>query len=264
MIDENTLMSFSRLFADRRHLEKDYLVNLLLKMISVNKISNELEFKGGTALYMFHGLDRFSEDLDFTYIGKNRKIGEQIDSFMDPVIWDFSLSYGISKNKGNVMVRDDHGDVSGIRTELFAEGPLFGSTGMRHKIKIDISMRNDTIMKPEAAKMVSRYGDIGTILVYKMPIEEILSEKLCAIVERIKARDLYDAYFMLKYKEAQYDEKIVAEKFRKRDEFFSRKVLLDRIGGITEAAWKEELSYLVKNLPDLGGVKKLVKGTINS
>ena len=69
---------------------------------------------------------------------------------------------------------------------------------------------------------------------------------------------------MLKYKEVQYDEEIVAEKFRKRDGSFSKKVLLDRIGDITEAAWKEELSYLVKNLPDLGGVKKLVKSTINS
>jgi len=33
MIDENTLESFANLFKDNRQLEKDYLLNLMLKVI---------------------------------------------------------------------------------------------------------------------------------------------------------------------------------------------------------------------------------------
>ncbi len=263
MIDENTLMSFSHFFTDTRQLEKDYLINLLLKAISVNRISNDLEFKGGTALYLFHGLDRFSEDLDFTYIGKDIEIGERIDYYLEPVIKDLGLSYKVSKNKGNVIVRDSSGAISGTRTELFIEGPLFEKTGVRHKIKIDISVRNDTIMKPEAAKLASKYGDVGTILVYAMLIEEILTEKFCAITERSKARDLYDAYFMLKYKSAPYNESMIAEKLNKRNEAFDKKALLRCVDKINANIWKEELAYLVKSLPELSEVKKFVKSRIS-
>ncbi len=263
MIDENTLMSFSHFFADTRQLEKDYLINLMLKATSVNRISNDLEFKGGTALYLFHGLDRFSEDLDFTYIGKDIEIDKSIDSYIEPVIKDFSLSYNVSKNKGNMITRDNNGTISSTRTELFIEGPLFEKTGVRHKIKIDISVRKDTIMKPESAKLVSKYGDIGTVLIYKMPVVEILAEKFCALIERSKARDLYDAYFLLKYDGVPYNGDMIAEKLSKRGEVFGKKALLDRVGMIDADAWKEELTYLIKDLPKLAKVKAFVKDQIS-
>jgi hypothetical protein len=258
MIDKSTLLSFSNFFADERQLEKDYLINLALKTISVNKLSNLLEFKGGTALYMFHGLDRFSEDIDFTYIGDASKLYKGIDSLIGPVIKDFNLSYNIKKNKGNVVVKDKNGVPVGTRTELFIEGPLFKSTGISHKIKIDISARRDTLLKPEAARMTSRYADIGEILLYKMPIGEILAEKLCTIIERKKARDIYDAYFIMKNRKVRYDEKMLIGKLKKRDEEFERAILLHKINDFNEHAWKEELFYLVKGLPALNEVKKFI------
>lgn len=258
MIDENNLLAFSHYFPDERQLEKDYLINLMLKIISINKISEELVFKGGTALYLFHGLDRFSEDLDFTYIGKT-PITEAVDSYLNPIIKDFNLNYRIRKSKGNIIIRNEKGEVSGVRSELFIEGPLFSKTGAGHKIKIDISARNDIIIKPKAEKLASKYSDIGTILIYVMSIEEMLAEKFCALIERAKARDLYDAYFLLKYKNVKYDEKMLAEKLDRRNETFNKKTLLASIDKINAKTWKEELSYLVKSLPDLASVKSLIK-----
>jgi predicted nucleotidyltransferase component of viral defense system len=261
MIDENTLESFANLFKDNRQLEKDYLLNLMLKVISLNKISQSLELKGGTALYLFHGLDRFSEDLDFSYMGK-KEVLAKIGSLTEPVIHDFSLSYKISKSKENVAIRDEKG-ISGIRSEFFVEGPLFGKTGKRHKIKLDISTRNDLLMKPEQATLVSKYSDIGTILLYKMPLQEMLAEKLCAISERAKARDLYDVYFLLKYKGLGYEESLVAKKFEKRGEAFTTEHLLSAIGKISMDLWKEELRYIVPRLPDLGEVKEFMENAIS-
>ncbi len=262
MIDEGTLKSFSHFFPDERQLEKDYLINLMLKTISINKISTHLEFKGGTALYLFHGLDRFSEDLDFTYIGGDSSAIEDLDSLIKPVIRDFGLSYNIGKNKGNVIIRDDSKRILGVRTEVFIEGPLFNNTGTRHKIKIDISFRNDTIMKPEHARLVSKYNDIGTIIAYKMPVEELLIEKFCAVIERTKARDLYDAYFLLKYKDVLYDSGMLSEKLTKRGEKFDEATLINNVNEVTESAWKEELSYIVNDPPDLKVVKTFVAGKI--
>src|SRR3989338_6059105 len=45
--------------------EKDYLLDLVLFSISKNT-GDELIFKGGTCLYKFYNLQRFSEDVDFT------------------------------------------------------------------------------------------------------------------------------------------------------------------------------------------------------
>ena len=111
MIEKSALLSFSNFFADRRQLEKDYLINLMLKMISVNKLSNMLEFKGGTALYMFHGLDRFSEDIDFTWIANARELSKTIDALIKPVVENFNLSYSIKKNKDNLIVKDENGAI---------------------------------------------------------------------------------------------------------------------------------------------------------
>ena len=49
------------------YAEKDYLLDLLLFLISRNT-KDELVFKGGTCLSKIYGLDRFSEDLDFTIV----------------------------------------------------------------------------------------------------------------------------------------------------------------------------------------------------
>ncbi len=48
-------------------------------------------FYGGTCLRIFHGLQRFSEDLDFSLIEKNESF--QIENYFDPIIDEF-LSYG--------------------------------------------------------------------------------------------------------------------------------------------------------------------------
>ena len=203
------------------------------------------------------------EDLDFTYIGKDNGISSHIDSNIEPVIKDFGLSYNVSKNKGNVIIRDGSGAVSGTRTELFIEGPLFEKTGVRHKIKIDLSTRNDTIMKPEAAKLVSRYSDIGTILVYKMPVEEILAEKFCADLKDQRPGISTTRTSFSKHKKVPYNEDMLVEKLKKRGEPFDKKMLLECIGKVKEDAWKEELAYLVKNLPELAEVKSFIKGQIS-
>jgi hypothetical protein len=50
-----------------KNAERDYLQGLFLFSLYA-EVGRELAFKGGTCLYKLHGLNRFSEDLDFTLV----------------------------------------------------------------------------------------------------------------------------------------------------------------------------------------------------
>ena len=260
MIDQNKLLEYAHFFKDKRQLEKDYLLNLMLKIISVNRLSNYIAFKGGTALYMFYGLDRFSEDLDFTYFG-GKELHKEIDSYMDDIINDFGLSYRIRKEKGNMLIKEND-MITGIRSELFIEGPLFGIEKKGHKIKIDISLRNDLVLKPLPQTIVSKYSDVGSITLYLLQINEMLAEKLCAIAERNKARDLYDAYFILKHKAARFDKKLFDKKAEKRGGKIGMADVVKGVTRIDSKKWSEELSYLIEPIPGLEEVQNFVLSKI--
>lgn len=263
MIDENELMKFSGYFMDSRQLEKDYLLNLMLKIFSMDKLSEHAIFKGGTAISYFYGLDRFSEDLDFSYIfDKGAGIEaavKYIDSGIEKILTSYNSNYAVRKSKTGVLVRDKEGAVTGMRNEFFIEGPLFRKTGISHKIKLDISLRKDLITVPQSAeRFVSKYADVGSMLVYLMTKEEILSEKACAILERNNARDLYDMHFLMKYKGTRFDANLFAKKARLRGEAFTVRELDHKIKGFSPSLWKEELSHLVKQPPNLGDVKEML------
>ena len=254
MIDEQSLMEFSGYFADSRQLEKDYLLNLMLKVISINKISERLVFKGGTALHYFYGLDRFSEDLDFTYIGREESVIETTRAFED-VRSSYGAMYNIRKSKRVILEKDARGNTVGLRSEFFIEGPLFQKTRVSHKIKVDVSTRGDLIDAPlRPSVFVSGYRDIGSILVYVMDKDEILTEKLCAIAERTKARDVYDAYFLIRHLAVKYSGEQFEKKLVKRNESYSIDDVKLAIRKFDGGLWKEELSYLVGNLPNLSEV----------
>jgi len=57
-------------------------------------VGTELVFKGGTALWFFYGLNRFSNDLDFTLAGK-----VDLDRLMERVRRGFEiLNFPIHEN----------------------------------------------------------------------------------------------------------------------------------------------------------------------
>ena len=49
----------------QKHLLKEYIECLALEWLSQSAWSDKLAFIGGTNLRLIHGIDRFSEDLDF-------------------------------------------------------------------------------------------------------------------------------------------------------------------------------------------------------
>lgn len=269
MIDGNELMKYSGLFSDTRQLEKDYLINLMLKVFSMSEISEHTLFKGGTAMSYFYGLDRFSEDLDFTYIYKNGETEgdaiKTVDKRLAKILSDYNSNYTVRKSKLGILTKNDAGESKNIRSEFFIEGPLYFKSETSHKIKLEISLQSDIINFPKSPeKFISKYRDIGGILMLVMGKNEILSEKACSIIERSKARDIYDMFFLVKYKSVPFDAKLFLRKAELRKEDFGVKELEARIEEFSAAQWKEELSYLLKQLPDLKTVKAAILSSIKA
>ena len=78
MLTRNDLVEYSETMSfNLGQIEKDYIQHVFLINL-YRRVGDEIVFKGGTALQKCYGLNRFSEDLDFTLF-KSISLDEMID-----------------------------------------------------------------------------------------------------------------------------------------------------------------------------------------
>lgn len=169
-------------------VESDYLQHILLLFLS-RRAGNWLVFKGGTALQKAYGLNRFSDDLDFT----SKK--EDFEDIAHGIRTDL-VAFGLENElKINRMENVSEVIVYSIK------GPLYDGTPRSMAVqRVEVSLREKVILKEEIHEVVPVYPDLQPYLLTMMNPEEILSEKVRAIMTRNKARDVYDAWFLIKKK----------------------------------------------------------------
>ena len=68
---------------DRKNAIKEIIQEIALYSLSKAGFFKDAAFYGGTALRIFYGLDRFSEDLDFSLISKNEEF--DLNSYLPTV-----------------------------------------------------------------------------------------------------------------------------------------------------------------------------------
>ena len=231
--------------------EKDYLQHIVLWRI-YQSISDELIFKGGTALQKAYNTGRFSEDLDFTASSEAQKdtgaLTAKIDSILNKINDFYKTSYTKSSS-----------DIS-LSYKLKMEGPLYEKPQSIQTILLDISARDQIILKPDTIPISPVYMDIGNYVVKVMNKEEILAEKVRAIMTRRKARDMYDIYFLVS-KKVRLRPELAEEKLSYYQMKYSKKALLSRLSQL-EAVWETELHSLIKNVPPFKPVLKYITDAI--
>ncbi len=225
--------------------EKDYLQDLILFSI-YGKLGRELVFKGGTCLYKIYKLNRFSEDLDFT-LNQNidiEKLGSQIIS-----------NLSLLNIKSKIKEIKDYRNETNIK--LLINGPMYnGSKETQCFIPLNISKKEKIIEEPNKSNIFSFYNEIPNFQIFSMKEEEILAEKIRAIFTRMKARDIYDAWFLLKIKKINFDSELVNKKLELYSLKFDKKILIGRINSMSKL-WSADLKNLIFNeLPDFEIVKK--------
>ena len=177
-----------------RVIEKDYVITWLLLEIADSPLAKLLAFKGGTALKKIYFSDyRFSEDLDFTVTGESPddeilKLLTQISLTLETEV---AITARINENK------TDRGS-STLTVYLDFVGPLQGALGSRD-IKMDFTLKEELVLPLNSRDILALFSDCDSLHrplnVYSL--EEILTEKLCALIGRTEPRDLYDAHFLL-------------------------------------------------------------------
>ena len=231
-------------------LELDYVQAVVLRGIYSR---DDLVFKGGTCLRKLHGLNRFSEDLDFSLASSD--VGEA--EARDAVEAGASL---MERSGMAVEVKGWSSRRGGFTCRSRYEGPLYtGEDLSRGSLQIEIS-RIVPSKEPVWTSITSVYVDVGTFLVRAMHPVEMAAEKLRCLGQRRKPRDLLDLRFLLG-KGARPDRELLTLKL---EEVGLEPTLspVDLVDGydVTEGEWKSDLGVLIERVPDLDTVRRDVKG----
>jgi len=247
MITKSELFDISRLkgITNKGYAEKDYLLELILFSLSKN-IKQELIFNGGTALYKFFKLDRFSEDLDFSEV---KDI--DVDKLIKQVIND------ISKFNVEAEVSKVKEPFNSVLIILRTKGPLYdGTLKTISNIRIDINKKSEVELEPLRLRFTSLYTEIPQFYSLVMQEKEILAEKIRATITRNKARDLYDAFELIT-KKTEIDKKLIEKKMAYCGQKITKNSLSKAIDE-KEKLWAIELRPLLNELPDYVEVKKII------
>jgi predicted nucleotidyltransferase component of viral defense system len=236
MIKDEEIYRFAKLNRLKPHQqEKHYMQTATLSGV-YSIFSDELVFKGGTALFFFYGLDRFSEDLDFT------KTKQYDSKKFKTMISDFLHIINIVNELKTIK------SIRGKTFKVKAQGPLYRGPLSECFITLEISDRNDIVLKPNIKEVIPIYDDLRPFTVPVMKKEEILAEKIRALMIRGKARDLYDIVFLIK-KGTPIDYDLINEKLTyyeikfNKDDFFRKASSIKNI-------WQSELQGLVPKVPN--------------
>ncbi len=203
-------------------------------------------FKGGTYLWFFHGLPRFSEDLDFTAISNvNSGILEKVSK-------DLSLFGAANEAK----IESD--DKSSFSFKLMVHGPLYSSQNSRCVVYVEISKRENVLNETVPVKLDLPEYQLPVRILMGMSQEEVAAEKIRAIMSRNKARDAYDLFYLINEKRVKFDRVLVDKKLEyvgKRFSLADFKAALNEKGRIFE---KEMANLVFRPLPRFEEIKSVI------
>jgi predicted nucleotidyltransferase component of viral defense system len=240
-----------------RVIEKDYVLSWLLVAIAGSELRDGLAFKGGTALKRcYYPTYRFSEDLDFTLCLDlpHSDLVEAFKALFPHLRQRLNLTLGLRSAEQSVFES----------TTLLIDyvGPLKARFGSRH-LKVDIT-RGERLLYPLAERpLMTTYSDYPsniTLLTYAL--EEIIVEKMCALMGRTEPRDLYDVYWLfergdvsLSFLRANF-----AAKCRHKGQDPDRldEVLIGKEGTL-DKLWASRLAVQVSDLPPLNEVMRVMR-----
>jgi len=173
---------------------REYLQLVFLQKLYQRSPSQDIFFKGGTAIHLVYQAPRFSEDLDFSVTLSMSEFNTYIKSVLKRM-----------EDEEGVACREKK-SITGKQFLVVAENILPYKT----YIALDFSFR-EKLFSNERSIIQTDYPVLFTSYVTHLSREEILAEKIRAIMTRRKGRDLYDLWYLLS-KGAQLHQDLVRKK----------------------------------------------------
>lgn len=211
----------------KRGVLREYLQVIILNSIYKHNFGRSMFFTGGTALRFFYNIPRFSEDLDFDTVDLTFEKFKEILEYVKEGLFKEGFSLEISLEKRNNLY------IAEIYfKDLMRLYEITDKRGIDLMIKIEVYRPLWEITSE--SKVLSLYGyNFSSILLEK---GYLFSEKLCALFNRKRGRDVYDTLFMLKKKFPINKDVLVFNKIRD----FSGEVIVKHLKGLSE----KELKFL--------------------
>lgn len=159
---------------------REYYQHLFLSYFFQQPQTNNIFFKGGTALRILYKSPRFSKDLDFSAnLSSREEIEQALIQTLDQI-----------EKEGIVTELQETGTTSGgyRSTIFFQKDPTV-------EIELEISLRQGEY-KGELMTVLNDF--IPTYTVFALEQSQLIDEKIDALLSRKKPRDFYDLYFILR------------------------------------------------------------------
>lgn len=166
---------------------------------------NHAAFYGGTALRIFHGLNRFSEDLDFSLLEKDTEF--ELEPFFNAVVEEFNaLGMHISL-KQKTKLNISHVDSAFLKSETRWSELILESTisqikfPLKPSIKIKIEVDTDPPLNFETENLLLTKPFSFYVNCFTLP--NLFAGKMHALLfrkwkNRVKGRDWYDMDWYIK------------------------------------------------------------------
>ncbi len=153
-------------------------------------------FYGGTCLRIFYGLDRFSEDMDFSLLQKDA--GFNLENYFDPVIDEFK-----ALGRDVVINKKQKNKETNIKSAFLKDDTaiynLHFRTERRIKIKIEVDVNPPPGFTVEPKLLLLPFSFMSSC--YTLP--DLYAGKIHALLfrhwkNRVKGRDWYDFEWYVK------------------------------------------------------------------
>lgn len=180
-------------------VEKDYALGWMLAGIAQHPVTRSWAFKGGTCLRKcWFETYRFSEDLDFT-VPEQDIDPPRLQSVFDEIAEWVNSECGLRlvTDGGSFRSRKNKRGKATIEGRIAYVGPLGMPTPP--KVKLDLTADEVVVRDLDLRPVAHPFGDgrtngasqqVAEVRCYSLP--ELLAEKLRALAERCRPRDLYD------------------------------------------------------------------------
>ena len=190
---------------DQKNAMKEIMQEIVLCGLSRAGFFQKAAFYGGTALRIFYGMDRFSEDLDFSLVTADLDFDLSVYfPVLEKEVRAFGLHVTIQEKEktkeSNIRSAFLKGNTKEHLLLFYADEKLAGSVARSEVVKIKFEV---DINPPEYAGFEHKYRLLPTpyeVNLYDMP--SLFAGKIHAVLcrawkSRIKGRDLYDYVFYL-------------------------------------------------------------------
>lgn len=254
MIDKFEVLELAKkLGLQNSTIEKDYVLGWVLMGIQNNsKTKDSWIFKGGTCLKKcFFDEYRFSEDLDFTLVDS----AQMDESFLMRILkelaeWVYEET-GIEIPQKSLSVEF----YTNLQGSLSAQAKLSYLGPLKQKqrsslptIKLDLTPHEKVVLVPEQREIFHHYSDKpkNSPKAFCYSYEEIFAEKLRALAERARPRDLYDIIHLYQERQRLKEKAKFLEALKQKCSF--KKMPLPNLETIERHPQKTILSSEWKNM----------------